>query len=244
MANKFYHPGPQRAAKVQDLFSSIAPRYDLINDLQSFGLHRLWKRRLVQMSGAQPGRKVLDVCCGTGDIALQCSALGADVTGLDFNRAMLEIARQRAQAAGQPVTFLSGDALHLPFPDAEFDAVTVAYGLRNLADVEGGLSEMHRVAKPGGRLLVLDFGKPPNRALRWAYFTYLRGWVPLFGRLVCGDAAAYAYILESLRHYPAQEGVAELMKKLSCLGVQVVHLLGGIMSINYGQKRAEESSTR
>ena len=236
MANKFYQPGAQRASKVRDLFSVIAKRYDLINDLQSFGLHRYWKGRLVHL--ASPGRytRVLDVCCGTGDIAMQFARAGTQVVGLDFSVPMLTIAQARSRRAGLPIEFLNGDALNLPFSDNSFDVVTVGYGLRNLADFRRGLSEMHRVVRPGGRLLVLDFGKPRLGLLRAAYFFYLEHWVPVFGRLLCGDAAPYQYIAESLRHYPAQAGVAELMKALGCEQVSVWNLLGGMMSINAGRK--------
>lgn len=236
MANKYYEPGEQRAALVRDLFAGIAPRYDLINDLQSFGLHRLWKRRLFRLAGVRTGDRVLDVCCGTGDVAFRFAVSGADVVGIDFSGPMLGVARDRSAASGLPVGFVQGDALHLPFPDAQFDVATVSYGLRNLSDVEGGLREMHRVAKPGGRLLVLDFGKPRQPLLRAGYFAYLQFVVPIFGRCLCRDAAAYSYILESLRNYPAQEGIASMMKGLGCRQIRVCNLLGGVMSINYGEK--------
>jgi demethylmenaquinone methyltransferase/2-methoxy-6-polyprenyl-1,4-benzoquinol methylase len=236
MANKFYQPGGERAARVQDLFSAVAPRYDLVNDLQSFGLHRLWKRRLLTLAKVRPGERVLDVCCGTGDVALRFRSKGAQVVGVDFSMAMLEVAHRRAGRASDAVTFVRADALHLPFPDAQFDVVTVSYGLRNLSSVEDGLREMWRVAKGGGRLLVLDFGKPSHQLLRECYFAYLRYWVPVFGRLFCGDPALYSYILESLHHYPGQEGIAALMRQFSGKNVRVHNLLGGMMSINYGEK--------
>ena len=236
MPNKYYQAGQERAAKVQDLFAAVAPRYDLINDLQSFGLHRYWKRRLLTLADPRPGLSALDVCCGTGDVALAFAKAGAQVVGVDFSDSMLAIARQRSSALNVPVHWVPGDALRLPFDAGHFDVVTVSYGLRNLADFDAGLREMHRVAKPGGRLLVLDFGKPRHRFLRASYFAYLRCWVPLFGRMLCGDAATYAYILESLRHYPAQEGVEAVMRQLRCEPVRVFNLLGGMMSINYGVK--------
>jgi demethylmenaquinone methyltransferase / 2-methoxy-6-polyprenyl-1,4-benzoquinol methylase len=236
MSNSYYEPGEQRAAKVHDLFSSIARRYDLINDLQSFGLHRRWKQQVISISKVKPGERTLDLCCGTGDLALRMAQAGALAYGLDFSLPMLEIARSRSRRIQPQVTFVQGDALRLPFEDSIFDAVTISYGLRNLADFEAGLREMLRVARPGGRLLVLDFGKPPNRLLRKAYFSYLKICVPAFGKIFCGDSAAYGYILESLRHYPGQEGVAELMRMIGCNGVSVVNLLGGVMSINYGEK--------
>ncbi len=236
MANRYYEKGQERAAKVQNLFSTIAARYDLINDLQSFGLHRYWKRRLIRMAHVSSSDRVLDLCCGTGDLALQFRAKCRTVVGLDFNGPMLAMARARAEAPLLNVHWVQGDALNLPFKDGLFDIVSVSYGLRNLADLELGMREMWRVARPGGRLLILDFGKPAWLPFRKAYFAYLRHWVPLFGRLFCRDSAAYSYILESLEHYPAQEGVAHLMAGLPCRSVQVANLLGGIMSIHYGEK--------
>lgn len=239
MANQFYEPGEQRAAKVNDLFAAIARRYDFINDLQSFGLHRLWKNRLVRLASAPPGARALDVCCGTGDIAQRLAQAGAQVTGLDFSAPMLEVARERnarnAAAMAAP-EFIQGDAMKLPFAAAAFDVVTVGYGLRNLARWETGLAEMLRVTKPGGRVLVLDFGKPDNTLWRGLYFTYLRLCVPVLGLVFCRNAAAYAYILESLKHYPAQNGVAAKMRELGMANVRIVNLLGGVMSINYGEK--------
>jgi demethylmenaquinone methyltransferase/2-methoxy-6-polyprenyl-1,4-benzoquinol methylase len=244
VSNVFYAPGEQRAAKVNDLFAAIARRYDLLNDLQSFGLHRRWKQRVAGLAAVGPGRRALDVCCGTGDIARALARSGAEVTGLDFSPAMLEMARSRSQkseARNQkaevcPPDFLQGDAQQLPFPDNSFDAVTVGYGLRNLASWETGLREMLRVARPGARLVVLDFGKPPNALWRAIYFTHLKISVPLIGRLFCGNADAYAYILESLKHYPAQEGVAAKMRELKLANVRVINPLGGAMAINYGEK--------
>ena len=169
MSEGYYEPGEQRAAKVRDLFGAIAGRYDLLNDLQSFGLHRAWKRRLVRLAAMGPDRRALDVCCGTGDVALALAATGAEVVGVDFSEPMLSVARERKPAEAR-VRFLQGDALNLPFADASFDAVTISYGLRNLADIPAGLRELWRVARPGGRVLVLDFGKPANRFWRALYF--------------------------------------------------------------------------
>ncbi len=244
MSNSYYEPGKQRAARVNDLFAAIAPRYDLINDLQSFGLHRWWKRRLVKLANPGPCTPALDLCCGTGDVAFALAARGALVTGLDFSAPMLTVARRRStataredsQPTGRVTEFLQGDAQKIPFPDASFDIVTVSYGLRNLASWEAGLREMWRVARPGGRLLVLDFGKPDNALWRSLYFAYLRLFVPLFGRIFCGDSQTHAYILESLKHYPAQHGVAAKMRELGCRDVRIVPLLGGVMTINYGVK--------
>lgn len=242
MSNAYYAPGEQRAAKVNDLFARIARRYDLLNDLQSFGLHRIWKRRVADLANAGPGSRALDLCCGTGDISFALAQRGAETIGLDFSPQMLEVAQRRNEKSKAPKSrnpspkFVPGDAQQLPFPDASFDIVTVGYGLRNLTRWERGVEEMYRVAKPGARLIVLDFGKPPNALWRAIYFTHLRLSVPLIGLLFCGNASAYAYILESLKHYPAQEGVAEKMRALNLKNIRVINLLGGAMAINYGEK--------
>jgi len=237
VSNEFYAPGEQRAAKVSDLFARIARRYDFLNDLQSFGLHRRWKRRVANLAAAEPGNCALDVCCGTGDLAFALAQRGAEVTGLDFNPQMLAIAKTRSRKLKFPApNFIQGDAQQLPFPDHSFDIVTVGYGLRNLTSWERGLDEMHRVARPGARLIVLDFGRPANALWRAVYFTHLKMSVPLIGLLFCGNASAYAYILESLKHYPAQLAVAEKMRGLKLTNLRVINLLGGAMAINYGEK--------
>ena len=243
MSNTFYDAGEQRAAKVNDLFATIARRYDLINDLQSFGLHRLWKRRVVRLAQIKNGDRALDLCCGTGDLALALAQCGAETTGLDFSEKMLEVAAQRQRKIPnselRTPNFVQGDAQQIPFPDNSFDIVTVGYGLRNLTSWERGLDEMHRVAKPGGRIIVLDFGKPANALWRALYFFHLKCSVPLIGLIFCGNASAYAYILESLKHYPAQLAVAEKMRGLKLANVRVINLLGGAMAINYGEKPAQ-----
>ncbi len=257
MANIYFDPGEQRAAKVNQLFTSIAPRYDLLNDLQSFGLHRCWKRRVLRLARGGPGARALDLCCGTGDLALGMARQGTEVIGLDFSQRMLEVAVRKSTVhspqsavrspestvlglrpvqSRQSPQFVRGDAQRIPFADDSFDIVTVGYGLRNLVSWEAGLQEMQRVAKRGGRLVVLDFGKPENAFWRGLYFGYLRLFVPLLGRVFVGDASAYAYILESLRHYAAQQVVAARMRGLGLANVQVLNLLGGVMSINYAEK--------
>jgi demethylmenaquinone methyltransferase/2-methoxy-6-polyprenyl-1,4-benzoquinol methylase len=228
----YYVPGPERASRVRALFDRIAPRYDLINDLQSFGLHRFWKRRLISLANPPSAASALDVCCGTGDLAFELSSAGAKVLGCDFSDRMLSVAQKRAATAD----FIQADALALPLKGESFELVTIGYGLRNLADLRQGIAELLRVLKPGGQLLILDFGKPRNRIWRALYFTYLRAFVPLFGRVFCRDAAAYSYILDSLFHYPAQDGVSQLLAELGCIEIEVQNLVGGIMSIHRAVK--------
>jgi len=238
VSNAFYDSGEQRAAKVSDLFARIARRYDFLNDLQSFGLHRCWKRRVAELAQIKNGGRALDLCCGTGDIAFALARRGAETTGLDFSAQMLQVAAARQRNLKSQIVnlkFMQGDAQQLPFPENFFDVVTVGYGLRNLTSWERGLDEMHRVARPGARLIVLDFGRPANALWRAVYFTHLKMSVPLIGLLFCGNASAYAYILESLKHYPAQLAVADKMRQLKLVNVRVINLLGGAMAINFGE---------
>ena len=241
MSNEYYVSGEQRAARVNDLFARIARRYDFLNDLQSFGLHRLWKRRVVDLARVSPGSRALDLCCGTGDISFALAQSGATTTGLDFSREMLQVAAERNQKSAVPPTFIQGDAQQIPFEDNSFDIETVGYGLRNLTIWQRGVDEMARVARPGGRLIVLDFGKTSNPVWRTLYFIHLQLSVPLIGLLFCGNAKAYAYILESLKHYPAQLAVADKMRELKLVNVRVINLLGGAMAINYAEKPALSS---
>ncbi len=234
-ANRYYQEGGGRAERVRDLFAAVAPRYDLINDLQSFGMHRLWKRRLAELADVQPGEAALDLCCGTGDIAFELARKGAQVSGVDFSEEMLKVARRRSRSAtGGSVTFEQGDALGLRFEARSFDLVTISYGLRNLRDIKEGLGEMARVTRSGGRLLILDFAFPSNRLWKAAYVLHLKTMVPLFGRLFCGDADTHSYILESLRRYP---GPAEIGRRMEAAGWEAVrwwNVLGGVMTLHRG----------
>jgi demethylmenaquinone methyltransferase/2-methoxy-6-polyprenyl-1,4-benzoquinol methylase len=244
MPEKFFEPGKGRSARVSQLFGRIAPRYDLVNDLQSFGLHRHWKRKVIKLAGPYPGARALDICCGTGDLAFGLAARGAQVVGLDFSEPMLRVAeRRRSRLETSPTPgnacFVLGDAQRLALPENCFEIVTIGYGLRNLPSWEAGLIEMNRVLAPGGRLIILEFGKPENPIWRALYFGYLKLFVPIFGLTLCGSARAYAYILESLQHYPAQQVIARRMEALGLTQVRVFNLLGGAMSIHYGEKPAQ-----
>jgi demethylmenaquinone methyltransferase/2-methoxy-6-polyprenyl-1,4-benzoquinol methylase len=249
--SKFYQPDEHRAEKVRELFATIAGRYDLLNDIMSAGLHRRWKHRLVEMAGAgrgaagspsgMPALQVLDLCCGTGDIALMFARRGAQVVGADFTEEMLRVAQARSHHSTTPslhhsISWTRADALRLPFADHSFDVVSIGYGLRNLADLEAGLREILRVLRPGGRVLSLDFGKPQNPLLRALYFGYLRTVLPALGRIYCGDPDTHGYILASLRDYPAQRGLKALMERCGYVGCGVVEFCGGAMAINFGSK--------
>lgn len=237
MAKRYGVEGAGRAAVVASLFDSIATRYDLVNDLQSFGMHRRWKRRLVEIAEVRRGEPALDACCGTGDIAMALAGAGARVTGMDFSRSMLaEAARRPVPGDAIPPQFVIGDALSMPFDDGSFDLVTIAYGLRNLADLDRGLGELWRVLRPGGRLAALEFGAPKSALARRLWFWHL-GWViPWYGRLFAGNAAAYAYILDSLLCYPDADAVAMRLSRLGFERIRVFSILGGVMSIHRADK--------
>jgi len=211
--------------KVDQLFGAIAARYDLINDIQSLGLHRIWKRRVVVLANFNEGETGLD-------------KRGGALVGIDLNRPMLlQAAARLAKRGDQCVRLAQADALNLPLGNHSLDLVTIGYGLRNLGSMEDGLREITRVLKPGGRLLILDFGKPANRLLRSAYYLYLAWILPVFGWLCCGNASAYAYILDSLKKYPAQKGVAAKLDLLGYKSVQIIDIMGGTMSIHVAIKQ-------
>lgn len=223
--------------KVDALFSTIAMRYDLVNDIQSAGLHRLWKRKMARLVALGESEQALDVCCGTGDLIVRLAKGGGRVGGVDMNGAMLNVARRRLAKRNIAQSRLyQADALQLPFGDGQFDVVTIAYGLRNLADYKIGLQEIFRVLKPGGRLAILDFGKPPNRFLRGLYYQYLRWVLPVFGWLFCGSASAYAYILDSLEKYPAQSGVKDMLDEIGFSSVNVANIMLGTMSLHIARR--------
>jgi demethylmenaquinone methyltransferase / 2-methoxy-6-polyprenyl-1,4-benzoquinol methylase len=238
VSNTYYQSGDQRAARVNELFNRIARQYDLINDIQSLGLHRIWKKWLWLLAQPEPDAKVLDLCCGTGDIAFLFAEKCCAVTAIDFSEPMLEVARQRQldRPCNRHVEFAHGDAMNTGLPDNSFDYLTIGYGLRNLSDYGAALAEMKRLLKPGGQLLVLEFGKPDGILLRGAYYAYLMAAVPIFGKIFCGDKDAYAYILESLKNYPAQRGVNDLLEVIGFENTRIMNFFGGTMSINSATK--------
>lgn len=217
---------------VRRLFSTIADRYDLITRLLSYGQDRRWKARVVALSGARPGLRALDLACGTGDIAFGLAARGADVVGLDITHRMLQLAR----AKGTTARFVTGDMLALPFRDEAFDVVTTGYGLRNVPDLRQAIAEMHRVLRPGGVLLSLDFDRPGNPVVRAVYLAYLTVVGSTLGFILHRDPDTYRYIPESIRRYPGASEVNAIITRAGFAESNSVPVLGGLMAIHHAQR--------
>ncbi len=186
------------------MFDDVAGRYDLTNDVLSVGQDRLWRRAVVSALGVRPGERVLDIAAGTGTSSEPLARSGVHVVPADFSLGMLRVGRRRSPS----LPFTAADALRLPFADASFDAVTMSFGLRNVADPGQALREFHRVTRPGGRLVVCEFSHPPGRALRTAYSRYLIGALPAIARRVSSDPSSYVYLAESIQAWPDQRGIA------------------------------------
>ncbi|HAF92512.1 MAG TPA: bifunctional demethylmenaquinone methyltransferase/2-methoxy-6-polyprenyl-1,4-benzoquinol methylase UbiE, partial [Pseudomonas sp.] len=203
-------PESQKAQKVAEVFHSVAAKYDLMNDLMSGGIHRLWKRFTIELSGARQGNRILDIAGGTGDLTRQFSRIvgpTGEVVLADINASMLKVGRDKLLDKGVAgnVKFVQADAEKLPFPDNHFDVVTIAFGLRNVTHKEDAIASMLRVLKPGGRLLVLEFSKPTNQLFSKAYDAYSFSLLPMMGKLITNDADSYRYLAESIRMHPDQE---------------------------------------
>ncbi len=227
-----------KASRVRGVFDSVAPRYDLMNDVLSGGLHRMWKAYTVAVAAVQPGDRVLDVAGGTGDLARAFAArVGASgrVVLTDINEAMLRVGRDRLLDEGQVLPTAACDAEHLPFADAAFDVATVAFGLRNMTHKDAALAEMARVLRPGGRLLVLEFSKPAE-PLRKAYDWYSFRLMPMLGKLIAGDADSYRYLAESIRMHPDQATLKAMMRDAGFGHVDVHNLAAGIVALHVGVK--------
>lgn len=227
-----------KARRVRGVFDSVAPRYDLMNDLMSMGLHRAWKAYTVMVANVREGSKVLDIAGGTGDLALAfAKKVGAtgEVVHTDINEAMLRTGRDRLIDAGVVLPTVVCDAEKLPFADNHFDVVTVAFGLRNMTHKDAALKEMNRVLKPRGKLLVLEFSQvaqPLRKAYDWYSFRIL----PRLGQMVAGDADSYRYLAESIRMHPAQEQLKTLMKEGGFGHVDYHNMTGGIVALHVGIK--------
>lgn len=245
--NKYLSYDEQRAPRVREMFSRLAARYDLVNDIMSFGMHRRWKRRTVELALAGRGRgaRVLDLCCGTADLCFLAEGAGAGaVTGADFTLPMLAVARRRARGGASRIRFVQADALTLPFGDEAFDVITIGYGLRNIADPAAAVSEMRRVLAPGGRVVVLDFGKPSNRFVAAVYGAFLKTMMPAVGWLFHRDPETYLYIPESLKKFPAQRGVQKMMLEAGLTNVRFEDRLFGTMGINIGEAASASAGAR
>ena len=224
----------QKRTYVRRLFATIADRYDLITRLLSYGQDRRWKRTLVALAEARPGTRVLDLACGTGDITYEVAARGADATGLDVTIRMLELAR--AKRSGAPVHFLAGDMMALPFASQRFDVVTSGYGIRNVPTIQPALSEIHRVLRPGGLFLSLDFNRPQNAIVRSLYLGYLTVVGSALGLVLHSDPDTYRYIPESIRRYPGAAGVCDLARTVGFSECEWIPVLGGLMAIHRAVK--------
>jgi ubiquinone/menaquinone biosynthesis methyltransferase len=218
------------------MFDHIAGRYDLMNSVMSAGLHHRWRSRAVEMAQVGPGSRALDVCCGTGDLALELKRAvgqGGEVVALDFSEPMLEIAQRKSRESGLPVRYVQGNALELPFEDGGFDAATVGFGVRNVVDLPRGIAELRRVVRPGGRVAVLEITTPERPPLSWFYALWFDRVVPLLGA-VAGDRDAYSYLPESVRRFPPAAGLAKLMHDAGLRDVSYLLLAGGIVAIHAG----------
>jgi len=231
-------PEDEKAERVGEVFRSVAPSYDVMNDLMSLGLHRVWKRFALDMSGVREGSRVLDVASGSGDLAAAfAKRVGAtgEVWMTDINAAMLGVGRDKLIDQGVFAPLALCDAEKLPFPSNSFDCVSVAFGLRNMTRKDAALAEMARVAKPGGRVIVLEFSRP-WKPLSRAYDAYSFMILPALGKYVAKDEAAYRYLAESIRMHPDQETLKSMMEKAGLESVEYFNLAGGIVALHRGYK--------
>lgn len=226
-----------KARQVREMFGRIAPRYDLLNHVLSLNIDKRWRRYTVDQLKdiLKPGAEALDVCCGTADLALELGKVVRTV-GVDFCHSMLVIGNKKVAENGRPVGLLEGDALNLPFADASFDAVTCAFGLRNLADYSLGLQELHRVLRSGGRMAILEFSQPVIPGFRQLFKFYFHRILPLIGGAVSGSMGAYTYLPNSVEEFPDQERLAEMMRQVGYKNVRYKNLTGGIAALHLGDK--------
>ena len=230
-----------KAGLVGEVFHSVAARYDVMNDLMSGGIHRIWKRFTIELRGVRKNNAVLDIAGGTGDLAARFAELvGPEgrVVLADINDSMLRVGRDKLldQGRQRTIEFVQADAQYLPFPDDSFDGITIAFGLRNVTDIDLALRSMLRVLKPGGRLLVLEFSKPGNPLLSKAYDTYSFRVLPLMGRLIANDSDSYQYLAESIRKHPDQDTLLGMMEDAGFCQCEFHNMTGGIVALHRGIK--------
>ncbi|WP_295803487.1 bifunctional demethylmenaquinone methyltransferase/2-methoxy-6-polyprenyl-1,4-benzoquinol methylase UbiE [uncultured Microbulbifer sp.] len=234
-------PVEEKAGRVADVFHSVAARYDVMNDLMSGGIHRLWKRFTIELSAARPGQTILDIAGGTGDLTARFSRIvgpAGKVVLADINASMLKVGRDRLLDRGIAgnVETVQADAQYLPFPDNTFDCITIAFGLRNVTDKDLALRSMLRVLKPGGRLLVLEFSKPESKLLEKVYDQYSFRLLPFMGKLVANDAESYRYLAESIRMHPDQQTLKDMMGEAGFVDCEFHNMTGGIVALHKGIK--------
>lgn len=234
-------PVAEKEKHVAHVFDSVADRYDLMNDLMSGGVHRLWKRFTIEKSGVRTGHAVLDIAGGTGDLTRKFSRLVGErgrVVLADINASMLQVGREKLlnQGYGSNIEYVQCNAESLPFPSNSFQCVSIAFGLRNVTHKEHALREMYRVLKPGGRVLILEFSKPRNPLLAKAYDTYSFTALPLMGQLVAQDSASYQYLAESIRMHPDQETLLSMLNDAGFSLTRYFNLTGGIVALHTGIK--------
>jgi demethylmenaquinone methyltransferase/2-methoxy-6-polyprenyl-1,4-benzoquinol methylase len=231
----------EKAGKVAEVFHSVAAKYDIMNDLMSFGIHRIWKRLTIESSGVRPGHRVLDIAGGTGDLTMQFSKrVGeqGEVILADINASMLAVGRDRLldKGYGSNIKFVQANAECLPFPDNYFNAVSIAFGLRNVTHKDKAIASMLRVLKPGGRLLILEFSKPSNPVLSEVYDKYSFTALPVMGRMITNDSESYKYLAESIRMHPDQETLKQMMDDAGFVNTRYQNMTGGIVALHTGIK--------
>ncbi len=230
----------EKAGLVHGVFSSVASKYDVMNDVMSVGIHRVWKDAMMDWLAPRAGQRLLDVAGGTGDIAFRFlkRAPQASAVVLDLTESMLTAGRQRAEAEAMSdrLDWTVGDAMNLPFEDATFDRYTISFGIRNVTRPEKALAEAFRVLKPGGRLMVLEFSQLPNQGLQWAYDQYSFNVIPVMGQMIAGDRESYQYLVESIRKFPDQETFARMISDAGFAQVKYRNLSMGIAALHSGWK--------
>ncbi len=231
----------EKAGRVRGVFDSVASKYDVMNDLMSMGIHRLWKKQAIEMSGAREGQQILDLAGGTGDLSIQFAKIVGPqgrVVLSDINASMLEQGRERLINEGVlgNVEYAQINAETIPFPDNTFDCVTISFGLRNVTDKDQALRSIHRVLKPGGRLLVLEFSKPTNERFKSIYDFYSFNILPTIGKVVANDEESYRYLAESIRMHPDQETLRGMMDEAGFSRTEYFNMTGGIVALHRGFK--------
>lgn len=231
----------EKVKRVAEVFHSVADKYDVMNDLMSFGIHRIWKKVTIEYSSVRKGQKVLDLAGGTGDLTAKFSQLVGDdglVVLADINESMLKVGRDKLRDKGlfKNIEYVQANAEELPFADNYFDCITISFGLRNVTDKQKAMCSMWRVLKPGGRLLILEFSKPQYKILNKAYDLYSFTMLPLMGKVVANDADSYRYLAESIRMHPDQKTLKKMMEDAGFVDVKYHNMTGGIVALHTGFK--------